>query len=96
MGSDNYDFIAGYEAFLGDAFFTLNAADYGYDIWVQDEFEFAYATSPDAHLDIIFDTLRDGQWGPGEVWMTFPRWNTGARLVDHNGAEQSHFARLRR
>ena len=52
-------------AALGDAFFTLSAMRYEYDVWVQDEFEFAYATAPDAHLDIVFDTHRNGQGSPG-------------------------------
>ena len=64
-GYRNTDFIDGYEDVLGDAFFTLSAMRYDYDVWVQDEFEFAYATSPDAHLDIVFDTHRNGQGTPG-------------------------------
>jgi len=71
-GTDNDDFIAGFEAALGDEFFTLRADSYEYDVWVQDEFEFAYATSPDAHLDVIFDTLRNGQAGPGRGLDDFP------------------------
>ena len=65
FGYRNTAFIDGYEDALGDAFFTLSAMRYEYDVWVQDEFEFAYATAPDAHLDIVFDTHRNGQGSPG-------------------------------
>jgi hypothetical protein len=71
-GYNNATFIAGYEDHLGDEFFTLNGSQYDYDVWVQDEFEFAYATAPDAHLNIIFDTHRNGQGGPGEGLDNFP------------------------
>ena len=55
----NDAFIDGYQAELGDSFFTASAYTYDYDVWIQDEIEFGYATSPDSHLDVIFDTLRD-------------------------------------
>jgi hypothetical protein len=58
-GFDNEDFIASFEDALGDAFFSINASTYAYDVWLQDEFEFGYATSPDVHLNVIFDTPRN-------------------------------------
>ena len=72
FGYNNTPMMDGYRDALGDAFFTLRSGRYDYDVWVQDEFEFAYATAPDAHLDIIFDTHRDGQGWPGEGLDDFP------------------------
>ena len=71
-GWDNSDFIDGYQSNLGDDFIEIPGSRYDYDPWVQDEFEFGYATSPDAHLDVIFDTHRNGQGGPGEGLDDFP------------------------
>jgi protein-arginine deiminase len=71
-GYRNDDFIEGYEDALDDGFLRMMGGRYDYDVWVQDEFEFAYATSPDAHLDIVFDTHRDGQSGPGGGLDDFP------------------------
>lgn len=72
MGYRNDRFIDGYEEALGSAFFSLSAWTYDYDVWVQDEFEFAYATAPDAHLEVIFDTHRNGQGYPGDGLDDFP------------------------
>ena len=58
-GFGNEDFLASFGNALGDAFFSINASTYEYDVWLQDEFEFGYATSPDVHLDVIFDTPRN-------------------------------------
>mgnify|MGYP002879020613 CR=1 FL=1 len=65
-GYDNNDFINGYEAELGNAFWGIPGSRYDYDPWVQDEFEFGYAVAPDATLNVIFDTHRNGQGAPGE------------------------------
>jgi protein-arginine deiminase len=72
LGYNNDAFIEGYEAALGDDFFTLNANRYSGDVWVQDEFEFGYASAPDAHLSIVFDTHRNGQGRPGDGLDDFP------------------------
>jgi protein-arginine deiminase len=58
-GLGNDAMISTFESVLGDAFFAIDAEEYGYDVWVRDEFQFGYATSPDAHVDVVFDTLRD-------------------------------------
>ena len=71
-GWDNSNFVYGYEQVLGNEFIGIPGSRYDYDPWVQDEFEFGYATSPDAHLDVIFDTHRNGQGGPGEGLDDFP------------------------
>ena len=54
----NEDLVSTMMDTLGDLTIVPDEA-YEWDVWVQDEFEFGYATSPDAHLDIIFDTIRD-------------------------------------
>ena len=71
-GYDNSEFIEGYEDTLGTAFNRMMGGRYDNDPWVQDEFEFGYATSPDAHLDVIFDTHRNGQGPPGGGLDDFP------------------------
>ena len=71
-GYDNDEFIEGYEDALGSAFNRMIGGRYDNDPWVQDEFEFGYATSPDAHLDVVFDTHRNGQGGPGAGLDDFP------------------------
>ena len=58
-GYSNADMMDDYETVLGDDFFAASGGNYEYDVWIQDEIEFGYATSPDAHLNVIFDTLRD-------------------------------------
>lgn len=72
FGYNNQDFISGYEDALGDEFLRMPGGRYDYDVWVQDEFEFAYATAPDAHLDIVFDTHRNGQGRVGDGLDDFP------------------------
>ncbi len=71
-GWDNTEFVDGYEQVLGNDFIGIPGSRYDYDPWVQDEFEFGYATSPDAHLDVIFDTHRNGQGAPGDGLDDFP------------------------
>jgi protein-arginine deiminase len=71
-GYDNDEFIEGYEDTLGNEFNRMIGGRYDNDPWVQDEFEFGYATSPDAHLDVIFDTHRNGQGAPGDGLDDFP------------------------
>ncbi len=65
-GYDNDDFVSGYEATLGNGFWGIPGSRYDYDPWVQDEFEFGYAVAPDATLNVVFDTHRNGQGSPGE------------------------------
>jgi len=79
--TDNSAFIDGYEDSLGEAFFSAPSTSYGYDVWIQDEFEFGYATSPDSHLDVIFDSLRNrGLDAFPEDYYSAPDW-----LITHFG-----------
>ncbi|MCB9778486.1 MAG: hypothetical protein H6742_07985 [Alphaproteobacteria bacterium] len=63
-GYDNTAMIDEYIDHLGDAFLSVGGAKYQ-DPWIQDEIEFATATSPAGDLDVVMDSIRDGQWGPG-------------------------------
>ena len=71
-GYNNGAFIEAYEDAFGEAFISAAGWRYDYDVWIQDEFEFGYATAPDAHLDVIFDTHRNGQGRPGDGLDDFP------------------------
>ncbi|MCB9778484.1 MAG: hypothetical protein H6742_07975 [Alphaproteobacteria bacterium] len=64
-GLDNSAMIDGYTDALGPAFTPVSGIRY-LDIWLQDEIEFATATTPDTRLDVVIDSIRDGQYGPGE------------------------------
>lgn len=45
---------------LGDQFDPVDDATYGFDVWVQDEIEFATSAGPDGQrLDIVIDSVRD-------------------------------------
>ena len=49
-----------FEAQLGDRFIPVSGSDYGWDLWVEDEFEFASANGTDGHrLDTVIDSIRD-------------------------------------
>jgi Protein-arginine deiminase (PAD) len=58
-GVTNDAMIAELEAALGDALVVEPAAQYGFDVWVQDEFETATLTAPGARIDVVIDSIRD-------------------------------------
>lgn len=59
-GYDNTALIEAYTAALGDKFSPVDADRYDYDVWVQDEIEFATATGIGGkRLDIVIDSIRD-------------------------------------
>ncbi len=60
----NSAFIRGFEDGLGDAFDGWKVASYGYDVWIQDEIEFATQTAPGLHMDLVLDSIRsqNGQY----------------------------------
>ncbi len=68
---NNSDMIDGYEAVLGESFMSVSGGKYP-DPWIQDEIEFATSSSPLTRLDTVMDSIRDGQWGPGEGLDDFP------------------------
>lgn len=61
VGGDwnNADMLDDYAAVLGDRLTRISASTYDFDVWVQDEFEFASLIAPDQEMDVVFDTLRD-------------------------------------
>ncbi|MCK6506050.1 protein-arginine deiminase domain-containing protein [Myxococcota bacterium] len=63
-GYNNSAMIEGFEAVLGDSFDRVSGVKYQ-DPWLQDEVEFATASGPDQLLDVVIDSIRDGQYGPG-------------------------------
>ena len=56
---NNQDFITGFETALGSNFTSYNVRDYEWDVWLQDEVEFANVYSPESRIDIIIDSIRD-------------------------------------
>ena len=63
-GYNNTAMIEGYEAVLGDAFERVSGMKYN-DPWLQDEIEFATSSAPAGQLDVVIDSIRNGQYGPG-------------------------------
>ena len=59
MEGGNTQFIAGFEAALGDNFTPYPLRDYDWDVWLQDEVEFGNLSSPDSRMDIVIDSIRD-------------------------------------
>lgn len=58
-GVDNDAMVAALEGALGDALVVESLADFGFDVWVQDEFENATLTAPGARIDVAIDSIRD-------------------------------------
>jgi protein-arginine deiminase len=56
----NADMVSDYKAVLGDMYLDVSSNTYQ-DPWIQDEIEFGTAVGPDWYLDVVFDTIRNGQ-----------------------------------
>jgi len=56
---DNDLMIEVYEDVLGDDFLTVPGNQYGSDVWIQDEIEFATVSSPESRIDFVIDSIRD-------------------------------------
>jgi protein-arginine deiminase len=55
----NSGFINGFKGVLGtDHFLDVPVSQYGYDVWVQDEIEFATLTAPGHRVDVVIDSIR--------------------------------------
>ena len=64
-GYSNKAFIDGYKNALGDRFVSLPGAPYDWDVWVQDEIEFATLTgAAGERLDVVIDSIRDRGLAP--------------------------------
>ncbi len=56
---NNQDFIKGFEDALGSNFTAYPLRDYEWDVWLQDEVEFATLSSENGRTDIIVDSIRN-------------------------------------
>jgi protein-arginine deiminase len=54
----NEVFTNGFREVLGDDFEAASLRTYGWDVWVQDELEFATFTSPGHRMDVVIDSIR--------------------------------------
>ncbi len=77
--NDNQQFVADYEAALGDDVTPVPGAPYQFDRWIQDEIEFGYATNPAGdRLDLVIDSIRDrGLDDFPEDLFSVPNWYIG-------------------
>ena len=57
-GSENSAFIDSLRDLLGDKLVTGSANQYGWDVWIQDEFELSTTTSTDLRGNVIIDSIR--------------------------------------
>ena len=59
-GYDNDQMIGTYQQVLGSAFTAVPGPSYDWDVWMQDEFEFATLIGDDGQrLDVVIDSIRD-------------------------------------
>jgi protein-arginine deiminase len=58
-GYENSSMVSQYGDVLGDAFLSVNGQNYGGDVWLQDELEFANAVGTDGHMGVVMDLIRD-------------------------------------
>ncbi len=56
---NNDALIEGYQDALGDDFLTIDGPEYGGDVWIQDEIEFASVSSAESRIDFVIDSIRD-------------------------------------
>jgi protein-arginine deiminase len=56
---NNQEFIQGFETALGNDFTSFDVRDYEWDVWLQDEIEFASLSSNGTRLDIVIDSIRN-------------------------------------
>jgi protein-arginine deiminase len=82
----NEAFIDGFDDVLGADFDTVSGATVDYDVWIQDELEYATMTAPGYEMQFVIDSIRSGRdqyldsvpedvmWGPDTgVWT----WGSG-------------------
>ena len=56
---NNQEFIQGFETALGEDFTAFDVRTYEWDVWLQDEIEFANLASNGTRLDIVINSIRD-------------------------------------
>lgn len=64
--------VGAFEDVLGDRMIEGVGTAYGYDVWVQDEFEFATSSTPDRQVDVVIDSVRSNN---GRYLDDFPEEN---------------------
>lgn len=73
FGASNDDMMAEYAGVLGDAFTEVKGSEYDYDVWIQDEIEFAtYVGSDGSRVDVVIDSIRNRGLG-GYTYYDDPR-----------------------
>ena len=82
----NQDFISGFEAALGSKFTAYDVRQYEWDVWLQDEVEFANVYSPENRIDIVIDSIRDRGLDP----LPEDEWEGPDMPVFSWGYESSH------
>lgn len=55
----NRDFVNGFQDVIGDDLVDFPLNSYEYDVWIQDEMEFAVFSSPEQRVDFLWDSIRD-------------------------------------
>jgi hypothetical protein len=81
---DNQQFIQGFQTALGADFTSYSLGQYEWDVWLQDEVEFATLSSPDNQMDIVVDSIRNRGLDdlPEEQWeqpdMPVYTWGSGS------------------
>ncbi|MEL6344358.1 MAG: protein-arginine deiminase family protein, partial [Myxococcota bacterium] len=58
-GVDNYAMMDTFGEVLGDRFVEVSADTFDFDVWLQDEFEFANSWGPENQLEVVIDSIRD-------------------------------------
>lgn len=56
---NNSQMISTYQQVLGSDFTAVPGPSYGWDVWMQDEFEFATLVGDDQRMDVVIDSIRD-------------------------------------
>ncbi|HVH99797.1 MAG TPA: protein-arginine deiminase family protein [Enhygromyxa sp.] len=77
--NDNQEFVADYQAVLGDDVSLVPGAPYQHDRWIQDEVEFGFSTGPGGvRVDTVIDSIRDrGLDNYAEDYFSDPNWHVG-------------------
>jgi hypothetical protein len=78
--NDNANFVADYQAVLGDDLTPVPGAPYQHDRWIQDEIEYAFSTAPTGlRLDSVIDSIRDRGLNnfPEDYFGEMPGWYIG-------------------
>jgi protein-arginine deiminase len=61
----NMDMVDDMSEILGERLKKVNGSRYDYDVWVQDEFELSSMVSAESRMDLVIDSIRDGQGSGG-------------------------------